>query len=316
MNATPTQDVQVALRKDSMNTDSVVITSAARVNYETSVLLGYQVKAPPSGFMWVISGYNDMDSIFTSGNKRKVNLGAIVDGPTSGIGQVEGIALADAERVFISSEYFSRTFAGFTFTVPQSLYGLDISPWMPSYIALTNDITDLSALPVRDKIVIQWQYNEPGFDHFDVESSRDGKQFSTVGTATSEAGAHEFRFTDPAPLLSDRVFYRIKIIMDDGSSAYSRIISVNDHQQKHFSLSASPSPFQQELQLSIHSDKDRQVELNLLDLYGRKLLTRKWNCASGDNQYEWQNLSSLRKSVYYITAQSEDDLLVRKIMRD
>lgn len=315
LNATPTAGIQMAIRKDSLDTGGVAITSATKVNNQTSVLLGYQIAGVPSGFMWVVSGYSDMDGIFTSGNKRKINLGGIVDGITSGIGQVEGIALAKTGRVFISSEYFSKVAFGVTFTVSQSLYGLNIDQWIP-YTALAIGITNLSALPDHDKIVIRWNYDEQPFDHFDVESSSDGKHFTTAGIVNIEIGAHAFNFTDPTPFLTDHIFYRIKVKLKNGSFAYSKIISVNDHQQKHFNLSASPSPFQETLHLSLHSDKDRQIVLNLRDLSGRILRTKKLICTRGDNQYNWQNLSALSKAVYYITAQSGDELLVKKVVRE
>jgi hypothetical protein len=316
VDATPTEEVQLAVRKDSLNTEGVVVTSAARVNYETTVLLGYQVAGVPSGFLWVISGYSNMNEIFTSGNKQKINLGYIVDGINTGIGQVEGVAMADAERVFISNEYFSRTVSSLTFTVPQGLYGLDISPWIPEYIALANGITGLSASQNQDNIIVAWSCDATGVDHFNIESSNDGTHFSVAGTVNNNAGTDQFKFIDRTSFSSGSRFYRIKIVMENGDYSYSKIVTVHNQQEKHFSLTAFPIPFNQTLQLSVYSDKERQVELSLVDLYGRKLLSKKWNCAPGDNQYEWDNLPALSKSVYFITAQSEDDLLVKKIVRN
>ena len=133
LNATPLPGIQVAVRKDSLNTEGVVITAAASVGDKTSVLLGYQVTGAPAGFVWIITGYSDMNEIFTTGNKRKINIGGIVEGVNSGIGQVEGIAFAKTGRVFITNEFFSRTAGSFTFTIPQSLYGLDISAWISGH---------------------------------------------------------------------------------------------------------------------------------------------------------------------------------------
>jgi hypothetical protein len=257
-----------------------------------------------------------MNEIFTSGNKQKINLGYIVDGVNTGIGQVEGVALADAKRVFISNEYFSRSVGSLTFMVPQGLYGLDISPWIPEYIALANGITDLSASRDHDKIIVAWRCKTTNVDHFNIESSTDGTDFSIAGTVNNNAGADQFKFTDRTSLLAGSRFYRIKIVLKNGNYSYSKIATVHNQPEKHFSLTAFPTPFNQTLQLSVYSDKDQQIELSLVDLYGRKLLTRKWNCAPGDNEWEWDNLPALNKSVYFITAQSENDLLVKKIVRD
>ena len=257
-----------------------------------------------------------MNEIFTSGNKQKINLGYIVDGINTGIGQVEGIALADAERVFISNEYFSTMVSGLTFTAPQGLYGLDISPWIPEYIALANGITGLSASQDHDKIVVEWSCDATDVDHFNIESSTDGIHFSNAGTVSSKAGTDQSKFINRTPFSPGSRFYRIKIVMENGNYSYSKIVTVNNPGEKHFSLTAFPTPFNEKLQLAAYSDKEQQIELSLVDLYGRKLLTKKWDCAPGDNQYEWNILPALSKSVYFITAQSEDNLLVKKIVRN
>ena len=125
--------VQTAIRKDSFNTQGTLITAATLLNDKTVLLLGYEVTGIPSGNLWIISDFNDVNQLFATGNKRKVGLGYIVDDTTSGIGQIEGLAMAGNERVFITCEYFTRTFAGLNFTIPQTLYGLTVTDWLPEY---------------------------------------------------------------------------------------------------------------------------------------------------------------------------------------
>ena len=125
--------IQTAIRKDSFNTQGTLITAATLLNDKTVLLLGYEVTGIPSGNVFIISGFDDVNQLFVTGNKRKVGLGYIVDGATSGIGQIEGLAMAGNERVFITSEYFTRTFTGLNFTIPQALYGLTITGLLPEY---------------------------------------------------------------------------------------------------------------------------------------------------------------------------------------
>lgn len=134
LNATNHSNVQTAIREDSLNTEGTLITAAALLNDKTIVLLGYEVTGIPSGNLWIISDFQNMDQLFESGNKRKIGLGYIVDGANSGIGQVEGLAIAGNDRVFITSEFFAKTFAGLDFTIPQSLYGLTLEDWLPKNV--------------------------------------------------------------------------------------------------------------------------------------------------------------------------------------
>lgn len=155
LNASTYSGVQTAVRKDSFDTQGTLITAATLLNDKTVLLLGYEVTGIPSGNFWIISDFDDVNQLFVTGNKRKVGLGYIVDGATSGIGQIEGLAMAANDRVFVSSENFTRTFAGINFTIPQTLYGLTITDWLPAYAAPSTSAGfswKVSPSPFSDKL--------------------------------------------------------------------------------------------------------------------------------------------------------------------
>ncbi len=100
-------------------------------------------------------------------------------------------------------------------------------------------------------------------------------------------------------LLWDQKFYRIKVVLKNGSYSYSKIISVKRNQNKRFNLVVSPSPFNDKLKLSFYCDKDQEIQISLIDLQGRVLVTEKLNGFKGSNKGEFNYLSSLSKSVYF-----------------
>ncbi|CAG5007721.1 hypothetical protein DYBT9275_04111 [Dyadobacter sp. CECT 9275] len=70
--------------------------------------------------------------------------------------------------------------------------------------------------------------SETNSDHFDVQRSRDGKSWSSIGKVTSQGESNElipYTFSDRTPL-SGRNYYRLKMIDRDGTFAFSRIINV------------------------------------------------------------------------------------------
>lgn len=313
ISAIPTTEIQTAVRKDSMNTQGILITGAARINYETTALLGYEVKGNPAGFLWIISGYNDVENILSSGNKRKINLGKIVDGLNSGIGQVEGISVVNNDRVFISNENFSRKILGITVSVPQSFYGLSVSQWIPQYIAQSLDITGFSAKADGENILLNWNYQSSSADHFEIESSNDGEHFSFSGTVKN-GSANNYSFTDMHPFLNEN-FYRIRIVFKNGDHAYSNIISLKKNESA-FKITASPLPFKSDLKISFYCDDDQQMQLSLVDILGRAVVSQKINCVAGKNDCELHDLSSLNKALYFIKLKSSDRLFIKKVLHD
>lgn len=219
LNATNYSGVQTATRKDSLNTGRTLITAAAMLNDKAVLLLGYEVAGIPSGNLWIISDFENVNQLFETGNKRKLGLGYIVSGVNSGIGQVEGLAAAGNERVFITSEYFAKAVAGLNFTISQSLYGLGIADWLPK----------------------------------------------KAGQQTSD-----------------------------------------------FSWEVSPSPFSDKLYIELFCDRDGPVHITLHDLSGRELVSKEINCSKGANRYLLDDLSSLSQSIYLVSAQSADGMLVKK----
>jgi hypothetical protein len=315
LSANPLSGMQIAMRKDSLNTQGTLITSAIKINAQTIALLGYEVTGYPSGAIWFISGFSDINHVFIQGNKRKVDLGKIVDLiGGGGIGQIEGIALAGPERVLISNEFFSRTVSGITFTVPQNLYGLIVSPWIAKTTVLPMGIYDFSAKINGNKVLLNWKFDSHEADHFAIEMSQDGLHFSTIGTVKYQSAAGHFSFIDDQPFVSTEKFYRIKVIKKDGNHSYSKILSVKTTPKSHLKLKSTS--FSDKINFNFYCDKNEVIQLGLVDLYGRTVVTKKIECSSGNHSYELNNLSFLSRSLYFVTAITTDALLVEKVMKN
>ena len=67
------------------------------------------------------------------------------------------------------------------------------------------------------------------------------------------------------------------------------------------------------LQLLINSTQNHQAELQLLDITGKQILSKKWNVAVGENRIEW-NLSHLGSGYYILVYSSDSNRISRKLM--
>lgn len=75
------------------------------------------------------------------------------------------------------------------------------------------------------KISLQWKVaNETSFDFYQVERSLDGITFNSIGKLPGTM-QDQYQFDDPFPLPGTN-YYRLKMVDQDGSFKYSKIISV------------------------------------------------------------------------------------------
>ncbi|HRP56535.1 T9SS type A sorting domain-containing protein [Agriterribacter sp.] len=313
-----TPGAQEATYLETFNSGTLRITAATKANDNAVILLGYDPPQvlPPSGGMFIISDFNDYNSIFTSGNKRKINLGLIANSPTTGIGQIEGIAAINQTRVLISSEFFTATVFGVPFTVTQGLYDLDISQWMPLYI-LPFGIANFTSQLSNNQVVLTWEYSEQGAAYFEVEAADNSNgAYKSIGKVYyTNTGSSLFSFTDKQPLASARRFYRIRIVSPDGKYAYSNTLAVSDSSNTQFNLTVAPNPFKDKLDISFYSDKRQTVQFSITDLHGRTVALKQLQCTPGRYSYIIDGLQSLSSGVYFLTARTPSNSYVRKIVR-
>jgi hypothetical protein len=70
--------------------------------------------------------------------------------------------------------------------------------------------------------------SERGASHFDIERSRDGKTFEKVGEVKAKGETANYAFTD-SKAVSGTSYYRLKMVDFDGTTDYSKIVSVQSY---------------------------------------------------------------------------------------
>ena len=117
--------------------------------------------------------------------------------------------------------------------------------------------------------LISWTTTaETNADHFEVEKSADAKTWKSIGEVAAGAESKEllsYFFTDNDPF-SGNNFYRLKMVDQDGTSAYSRIRSLSFENFK--SIGVYPNPVVD--RLYINADQLSQVEsVRVLNAFGQ-----------------------------------------------
>jgi len=138
---------------------------------------------------------------------------------------------------------------------------------------------------------------EIDFNHYVVERSIDGQNFSEIGTVDSNDGAaypRGYIFVDEHPLYKI-TYYRLKIVNADGSVDYSHVVSVPG--LYNFSLALYPNPFENNTTVQINGINEASLSIwnyQVIDMNGRIV-------ESGQSTSYAQNIGShLSAGVYVV----------------
>jgi hypothetical protein len=123
-------------------------------------------------------------------------------------------------------------------TVSQATTVLDVAC---NVVTLPIKLKSFDAKAQQCNAVLAWtvEANEDDYQRFDVQYSKDGKQFMTVGEVARNHYNEDYSFTYAQN--SNKGYYRLRVIALDGGISFSQIVSVNTSCATDM-VSISPNP--------------------------------------------------------------------------
>jgi hypothetical protein len=151
---------------------------------------------------------------------------------------------------------------------------------------------------------------------YDVEKSFDGSNFNTIGTipgALTTGDPNNYSFNDPTEI-NGKVYYRLKIRSVDNRSTYSRIVQLSTVNEK-FNFGAVVNPFNSTLYFDINVVKPGQVSAELVNQFGKSIRIKALDAKEGNNQFFFENTSSLSPGIYILKIEMNGLFIYRKVMK-
>lgn len=149
-----------------------------------------------------------------------------------------------------------------------------------------------------DCISLSWCTEfERSHDYFEVQKSKNGIDFSSLGKVGGKGESSKpvcYLFDDCESLEGD-TYYRLKIVSDDGSFEYSRVLSVSG--QADVMASIRTNPVRGDLEVLFSSELAQDGKLHIFDLSGKLLLSCKADMGSLTRRMD---LSSLPEGSYLL----------------
>ena len=107
-------------------------------------------------------------------------------------------------------------------------------------VALPINLINFVGKAFENSINLNWKTtNEKNFSHFEIEKSFDSKEFGAIAKINgSNSGLYNFQDNSN---LSDINYYRLKMVDNDGSFQYSKIISVKYNENNSFVSVENPA---------------------------------------------------------------------------
>jgi hypothetical protein len=170
-------------------------------------------------------------------------------------------------------------------------------------------------------VLVSWTVsNEMNANHYEVERSEDGINFSDIGNVNAGLSSnteHDYSFNDYlASIHSSLVYYRLKMVDNSGNFTYSKIIPLRlDQAQSATKISIYPNPATDFAVLKLYSGKQDVAIVKLMDNAGKEIMKKSYAINVGSNNLLIDRLNSLPKGLYIIEVISGNTFSNEKLIK-
>ena len=152
---------------------------------------------------------------------------------------------------------------------------------------------------------------------FAIERSYDGSRYAAVGNVPAQknsADKKNYVFTDGDAWAETgtKVYYRLKMIDQDGKFNYSEVITFS--RKNEYKLLVYPNPVKDELRLTINTGDRKQLSLQIFDEGGKQVYQQKLTGNGGNNNYGI-SVAQWAKGTYYLNVITEDGVETSRFVK-
>ncbi len=186
------------------------------------------------------------------------------------------------------------------------------------------ELTSFGATWTNKGSLLRWTTkSETNNSHFEIERSLDAINFQMIGTlegngTTLNPNNYQFLDSYSGEYLSQKnwLYYRLKQVDFDGTTNYSSIISISpSFGHSELTLVTLQNPTQNSLPIQVNIKDPSKIDLSIVDIYGRVLLTGSRDAIKGENYFSLE-LDQLLPGSYYLIAQTLKSRAVSKFFKN
>lgn len=191
----------------------------------------------------------------------------------------------------------------------------------PDAATLPLELLSFGAMLKKSTVELNWATLwEKNLSHFEIERSLDGRTFQQAGLVFG-VGNSDFKNSysfknNISELAASIIYYRLKLVDQDGSYGYSdiRVIRLSSSKNEVMTIMAYPNPVVNEVKITIpDSWQGTEVKYDLFNANGRVVKSIRSAKAS---QTEMINMSDLGRGFYVLKASNGTEVAQQKIIKN
>jgi hypothetical protein len=189
--------------------------------------------------------------------------------------------------------------------------------------ALPVTIVDFGAAYSNDKVNVKWTTTfEINNDHFEVERSLDGTNFTSVATVKGQGNSairHDYQFNDDISksiLNKNDVYYRLKQVDLDGKASYTKVLVVRVYRTKSLqSLSVTPNPAINDIKVNVQLNENSYIVMKVNNASGIEVMRKTTRGSAGSNSFGLEGTSHLQAGIYFleVIVNSNERMMVKLV---
>ena len=190
--------------------------------------------------------------------------------------------------------------------------------WRYVTFVLPVQYLQLSATESKGNVSLNWGVTASvGLLSFEIQRSTDNINFTTIANQTASNQVDILKnysdYDNITSINSDRVFYRIKVIVINGQEKYSNVAFVRKTNVRS-SVIISPNPANEVASLRFYAETETVVTVNIKDIAGRVIASQKAKAFKGNNSLLLNRLSTYSNGVYTIQFLIGNEVFTTKLI--
>jgi len=216
-----------------------------------------------------------------------------------------------------------------TYIVTQRLMA-GCAPYATDTVTILRD-TACSILPSRfrsfsgvyyaneKRSVLKWSVeNNSLIKSFVVEASVNGRSFTETGFVSAnrdlpDNAVYDFTYNMPFDA-SSFVDFRIKMINEDGSYFYSKVLRINIRPPAKTGITIAPNPVRGNFQIAVNSTTDAQAQIVFFDMSGKAIMTMNESLKKGNNVFTVNTRSGWQPGMYNALVKINEEITTARLV--
>ncbi len=171
----------------------------------------------------------------------------------------------------------------------------------------------------NETAVLNWNtQSEINANRYEIERSENAISFSNRGNITavgSPTRSQDYTYNDALNTSASKVYYRLKMIDNDGSYKYSNVVSLK-LKDAGTSINTYPNPFIANIKIDIVSQIEEVGHVKLIAIDGRIINQFDVKLIKGNNTIQMNNLAGLPKSIYTVEVSTATNKLTKRVVKN